>query len=429
MRRLSMQSAVPAALLLAVLSAGGAALAGDGAAVEYRVTNLTSLGGTASAANSLNDLDWSAGFSNLPGDQTTHATLWLFGSRFDLGTLGGDNSNVAWPVKNNRGLLSGIAETVDLDPLGETWSCRSFFPTRTGHTCLGFVWEWGVMRALPTLGGGNGFATGTNDRHQTVGWAENTVHDPTCVPPQVLQFRAVIWGPGKDQIRELPPLPGDRSSAATAINNRGQVVGISGICDRAVGRFSARHAVLWDDGAVQDIGNLGGVAWNTPMAINEWGDVVGFSNVSASDGGTFKARAFLWTRRGGIQDLGTLPGDVYSQALGINIWRQVVGLSCSAGFANCRGFLWQGGVMTDLNTLVAPGYTDQIYFAGDINDLGRIAGQSFNASTGVYSTFHAVPMRAGSRAGVSRPPGMHVPLPLEARQSLLRQLGLEEADR
>ncbi|HMK71725.1 MAG TPA: hypothetical protein VK454_00215, partial [Myxococcaceae bacterium] len=102
-----MQSRMAAALLLAVLSPVGVALAGG--TVEYRVTNLASLGGTASAANSLNDLDWSAGFSNLPGDSTTHATLWLFGARFDLGTLGGDNSNVAWPVKNSRGVLSGIA--------------------------------------------------------------------------------------------------------------------------------------------------------------------------------------------------------------------------------------------------------------------------------------------------------------------------------
>ena len=91
------------------------------------------------------------------------------------------------------------------------------------------------MRALPTLGGNNGFATGANNRGQVVGWAENAVQDPTCVPPQVLQFRAVIWGPEDDQIQELLPLPGDTSSAATAINNRGQVVGISGICDQAVG--------------------------------------------------------------------------------------------------------------------------------------------------------------------------------------------------
>src|SRR5438477_302769 len=83
--------------------------------------------------------------------------------------------------------------------------CSAFFPSITGHTCLGFVWEDWSMQALPTLGGNNGFATGSNDVGQVVGWAENTVHDPTCVGRhQVLQFRAVMWGPGPDQIEELP---------------------------------------------------------------------------------------------------------------------------------------------------------------------------------------------------------------------------------
>ena len=90
------------------------------------------------------------------------------------------------------------------------------------------------------------------------------------------------------------------------------------------------------------------------------------------DGGAFNAHAFLWTKRDGIRDLGTLPGDALSQALGINNWRQVVGISCTTGFASCRGFLWQNGAMTDLNSIVAPGYSDHIYAAGDINDLGRI---------------------------------------------------------
>ena len=45
---------------------------------------------------------------------------------------------------------------------------------------------------------------------------------------------------------------------ATAINDRGQVVGISGTCDQAVGRFTAAHAVIWEEGGVRDIGDLGG---------------------------------------------------------------------------------------------------------------------------------------------------------------------------
>lgn len=371
-----------------------AAAAANPPAREYRVTNLPSLGGAISRGNSINHRGWVAGYSNLAGNQSRHAALWLDGTIFDLGTLGGPNSSVAWPVKNNRGLLVGISQTATPEPLGESWSCAAFFPaaTATGYTCLGFVWENGVMRALPTLGGNNGYAAAANNRGQVVGWAENTVQDPTCVPPQVLQFRAVLWEPRRDRLQELPPLPGDTSGAATAINDRGQAVGISGTCDQAVGRFTARHAVLWDKGEVIDIGNLGGEHWNTPTAINQRGDVVGFASLPGSDPDNPQLRAFLWTRRGGMQNLGTLPGDVSSQAQGINDRGQVVGLSCDAG-GNCRAFVWEDGVMKDLNTLVAPGYTGVLTTAQDINDRGEITGRAFDPATGERPAFLATPVR------------------------------------
>jgi len=371
-----------------------ALLAGIAYGSEYRVANLPSLGGTISRGNSINDRGWVAGYSNLAGNQSRHAIVWVDGVGSDLGTLGGPNSSVAWPVKNDRGLLAGIAQTAAPDPLGENWSCSAFFPgaTATGHICLGFVWEGGVMRALPTLGGNNGFATGANNRGQVVGWAENTVHDPTCVPPQVLQFRAVLWEPGRDRIQELPPLPGDTSGAATAINDRGQVVGISGTCDQAVGRFTAAHAVLWENGIPSDIGNLGGNTWNTAMAINERGDIVGFAGQPGDDPDNPLLRAFLWTRRDGIRNLGTLPGDVYSEAHGINEQGQVVGTSCDVD-GNCRAFLWQDGVMQDLNALVAPAYTAVLTTAQDINDRGVITGRAFDAATGTRPAFVATPVQ------------------------------------
>jgi probable HAF family extracellular repeat protein len=228
---------------------------------------------------------------------------------------------------------------------------------------------------------------------------------------------------------ELEPLQGDTSSAATAINDRGQVVGISGICDVAVGRFSAAHAVLWEDGEVIDIGNLGGVAWNTPMAINNHGEVVGFSNYSAEDEGAFNARAFYWSEETGIQDLGTLPGDAISQALSINDRGQVVGQSCTADFSTCRAFLWEDGVMLDLNALIGFGYDDHLYFANDINERGMITGQAVDAGSGDSVAFLAVPLpgEGGSNhdagaAGAENPAQL---LPAGARSLLLQRLGLE----
>jgi probable HAF family extracellular repeat protein len=356
----------------------------------YHVVALPSLGGTRSIGNSINDRAWVAGHSRLPGDLTMHASLWFGGRTVDLGTLGGPNSGVIWPVKNTRGKISGIAETAEIDPLGEDWSCSAFFPSRTGHVCRGFVWEAGRMRALPTFGGTHGFATGTNNRGRTVGWAENTVRDPTCNAPQVLQFRAAVWGPRTGDMEELAPLSGDTTSAATAINDRGQVVGISGICSNAVGEYSAAHAVLWEGGRVTDLGNIGGVAWNTAMALNERGDVVGFANAAGTDPpNDFNVRAFIWTKQGGMRSLGTLPGDATSQALGINERRQVVGVSCGA---TCRAFIWEDGVMTDMNELVASGSSESLRIAGDINDRGQISGQTADAS-GTRSAFVAFPTR------------------------------------
>ena len=397
---------VPAILSLALLT-GAVASGSDatskrpGEIVRYEVSPLPSLAGTSSAGFSINNRGWVAGRSNLEGNRVRHATLWRNGAVTDLGTLGTDalrNSVVRWPVKNVRGLVTGISQTDEPDPNNENWSCSAFFPraTGTGFRCLGFKWQNGVMTRLPTLGGTHGFAAGSNNAGRIVGWAENTVHDAKCEPPQVLQFHPVVWGPN-DRIEALPLLPGDTSGAATAINDRGQIVGISGICDQAVGRFTARNAVLWEDGEVVDIGDLGGVAWHTPNAINEQGVVVGFSNFSEADGGEYHPHPFLWTEEDGMRDLGALPApfDDNGDAWGINQWGQVVGSSCDVD-GNCRAYVWQDGAMTDLNCLVDPGDCDPdvtLLAAYDIDDFGRITGQAFDPEAGAFVAFLATPVR------------------------------------
>jgi len=344
---------------------------------HYRVVRLDTLGGTAAGGNSINNRGWVTGVSNLSGDQTAHATLWNQGATVDLGTLGGPNSAVAWPVKSENGLIVGISETTDDQPLGEIFSCPAFFGTPlTGKVCRGFAWRDGAMARMPTLGGDNSYGAGANDSGEVVGWAENAVHDGTCAPPQVLQFHAVIWRPKSGDLVDLPPLGNDSSSAATALNERSQVVGISGRCDRARGRFSAAHAVLWQDGVPRELPNLGGVAWNTPTAINHHGDAAGFSDFAGDQGGGLNAHAVLWPRDGGIVDLGVIGDDPLSLAFGINDSGQIVGQSIGA--AGSRAFLYEDGVMSNLNDLVDAGSPFLIY-ANDINDAGEIAGQACTA--------------------------------------------------
>lgn len=231
------------------------------------------------------------------------------------------------------------------------------------------------MMKLPTLGGNNGFAAGANERGEIVGWAETRKHDSTCTPPQVLGFEAVVYEPSRWEeyrARELRPLHGDKDGAATEINDRGQVVGISGTCDQAVGRFTAEHAVMWQGDKIINLGSLGGVAWNTPMALNNNGEVVGFSDLPGDQSGNPNFHAFLWTKKAGMQDLGTLPGDTFSEALGINENGVIVGESFSS--TSSRAFIWQNGTMTDLNTLIGPSSGLYLLFANDINNDGVIAG-------------------------------------------------------
>src|SRR5262249_35590273 len=217
---------------------------GDGP--RYVVHPLGSLGGTVSQGNSINDLGWVGGLSAQAGNATVHAAIWRGSTPKDLGTLGGPNSAVLWPSKNVIDLVAGVSETDQDQPLGERWSCNFFFPHKTGKTCLGVVWDRGNIRPLPTFGGENGFATSANNKRQIVGWAETTVLDPSCTSVQKRQFLAALWGPGTDDMQPLPPLPGDSTSAATGINDRGQVIGISGACGIAVGGVSARRAVMWE---------------------------------------------------------------------------------------------------------------------------------------------------------------------------------------
>lgn len=359
----------------------------------YTVVRLPTLGGR-SQGGSIANSGAAAGYSGVP-DGTRHASLWQNGSIKDLGTLGGMvrglHSAVQWPGQNNSGMIVGISHTPALDTLGEDWSCSAFIAA-IGHVCLGFVWQADVMSPLPTLGGENGFATGVNSRGEIVGWAETPVHDPTCNVPQVLQFRAVMWEPAQALMRQLPPLAGDSTSAATAINEEGQAVGISGDCDVAVGRRSARHAVLWANGTVTDLGNLGGQFWHTPMAINNRGDVVGFSNPAGGDLAADNLHAFLWTRAGGMKDLGTLPGDALSEALAINGRDQIVGVSC--GEIICRAVVWQNGVIVKLHDLVGPGFSDLLWSARDINDAGQITGRLIEQGTGNAFAFVATPLVA-----------------------------------
>jgi len=364
---------------------------------NYRVFTLpNTLGGTASGANAINDLGWAMGFAATPAN-TTEAAAWIEGRMLKLGILpGGTNSSVPWEsVKNNQGLIVGISDTSIAQPHGEVFSCvaAGFIPP-SGHTCLGFLWQpGGFMSALPTLGGDNGFATGINNKGQVIGWAETSYEDPTCNPPQVLQFLPYVYDVHTAKITALQVYPGDSDGTVNAFNDNGQLAGISGICSNAVGGASAIHAVFWPDqnSAPIDMGNLGGEAWNTPNSMNSKGEVVGFGNPSGDQNAPFNPIAFYWSQSTGMVNLGTLDSFPNSIAYAINSHGLIVGQALNLSTGASHAFIYKDGFMTDLNALMIGHPSLTLLYANDVDDYGVIVGGATNSKTGVTSAFVAIP--------------------------------------
>ncbi len=88
----------------------------------------------------------------------------------------------------------------------------------------------------------------------------------------------------------------------------------------------------------------------------------------------------LW-QNGEMTDLGTLPNLAYTQAFGINDQRQVVGI-CRNQIGNIvKPFLWQHGVITDLNELIRADPDVRMFDAWAISNAGPIVGIGGTSAT------------------------------------------------
>lgn len=385
---------------------------------HYSVTDLGTLGGSFSEAVGISNSGSMAGSSAITGDVAVNAAFWQNGVITDLGTLGGPNSAApeAEPQPNERGEVAGASDTSTPDPNGEDFC---FFGTHL--ICLPFIWEKGVLTALPTLGGNNGEAWQINNRGQVIGAAENATQDPNCTV-FTLEVEPVIWERG--QIQELPTLSGDLDGVALAINDRGQSVGISTNCPTELFVYPS-HAVLWTRSpgkvGVIDLGNLGSTLFNIAFGINNRGQVVGQSGLT----GDMAFHAFLW-QDGAMTDLGTLPGDVVSWAETINSKDQAVGTSFDAS-GNPHPFVWQNGVMSDLNALIPPDSPWLLLEALGNNDRGQIVGYGLRTDIGEVHAYVATPSHGSDSAGLTGPRNTNerpkVILPENVRKRLQRQLG------
>jgi probable HAF family extracellular repeat protein len=311
----------------------------------------------------------------LTGWPEERAVLWQDGKIIDLGTLGGYESQAGFSGVNSRGQVTGFSGNAIPDQ-------ASFFGL--GTQTRAFLWDKrNGMQDIGTLGGPDAAAAFINERGQIVGISTTgllTV-DPFLWEPPTRRYP-------NGRMVDLGSLGGTFGffGDGFALNNRGQVVGLSNLA----GDLTA-HPFLWTaPGPMRDLGTLGGPT-GIANAINDAGEVVGFADRSP-DAPTV-TDAFLW-KNGSMTDLGTLAGDCFSGAFGINAHTQVVGQSITCDFTGFRAFLWENGSMIDLNVFVPPGSDLTLTEVEKINDRGEMFGIGTRAN-GEDRAFFLIPCQEG----------------------------------
>jgi probable HAF family extracellular repeat protein len=211
-----------------------------------RMTDLGTLGGTVSTPTGINDRGDIVGYSTTPAEQY-HGFVWRHGRMTDLGTAEGEFFGSAEAI-NNRGQIVGESG----GPV--VWHHRAAMPLQlvpdavhgsaldnnnrgdiVGYSLFAgglstnraVIWHRGVPTDLG-LQGGSSQAMGVNDRGQVVGWREPIPNETNT---------GFLWHRGT--VTDLPSLIGVGGSAS-AINNRGEIVGTS-----PTGEPYGSHAVLW----------------------------------------------------------------------------------------------------------------------------------------------------------------------------------------
>jgi probable HAF family extracellular repeat protein len=240
---------------------------------------------------------------------------WQNGVMNQLPTLGGPNGAVN--TINKTGWINGIVQTAATDG-----SCVA----PIAHQYQGVIWgpargEMHVLRPLP--GDTVSIPLWINDLGQSVG-TSGLCSNSLVVPP-VVGPHAVLWNSDGTPL-DLGTLGGSVDVSLPGvgnrglyINNRSEVVGGSALAGN-----KTAHAFLWTrDAGMKDLGVLNGDSNSGGLAINDRGEVAGVSN---DDKGNF--RAFLW-RNGLMTDLNTLAPSSSPLfmlfAIGINNRGEIVG--------------------------------------------------------------------------------------------------------
>jgi len=208
-------------------------------------------------------------------------------------------------------------------------------------------------------------ASDINDRGDVVGTGART----DSLTQQILT-RALIWRNGTLTELGTLPAPYDYGASASNINRSRSVVGTSKAAD------GTSHAFLWQAGAMTDLGTFGGPS-SAAVAINNLDQIVGWAETKASyvlkGRRVYVRHAFVW-QQGAMTDLGTLgcgvcPDHEFSSAVDINDSGEIVGFTSSANEVPIS-FRWSRGTMRPLTGLSSG---DQVE-SGGINARGEVIG-------------------------------------------------------
>src|SRR5262245_93333 len=158
-------------------------------------------------------------------------------------------------------------------------------------------------------------------------------------------------------VEPIPPVVcGDEVFMTVTGINSNAVVGVYHDCDGLPTGF------IWDGDSLSTIPVPPGFYQVIPGDCNDMNHVSGTMGLSSNE------RAFLYIE-GRVIDLGTPPGGDFSWGWAVNDSAQVCGTWGNMDNDLLRPFIWQDGIMTDLNA--PPGLTSRAF---DINDHGKIIG-------------------------------------------------------
>jgi len=353
----------------------------------YSVIEVGSLGGDLTTAYGINDNGDIVGQSKLSNGSSAvlHAFLYHHASRsvVDLGAQGGSES-LALSI-NDSGTITG-----------------EIFGTQLKHGTYWFPVAWHTSGGLELLAGpypnGDGVFVSTNGISNTgliVG--QGYIND-------VAGYRAVWYKNGT--IANLGTLGGDGSDAG-AISSQGIYIAGSSAVRGATPATNElpTHAFLYRNGVRTDLGVLPGGNFSAATGVNNNGEVVGYSNNGKSGSCTPSPdtpqiqHAFV-SLNGKMTDLGNLANspNCNSEAEGINDSGEIVGRSdaiTTGNFEVSRAFIYSGGQLLSLTFLdwgdPAWGFV-KLTDAVGVNCNGWIAANGFDTrNPNVFKVYLLIP--------------------------------------